>query len=128
VRDGRERFLAVGQLRQPAQVFRDPGHGSGRQRIGLQRESADISMDGRGRALENIIVGRLWRTVKHEDVYLEGYANIQKTCLDRWTHLTFARVADVAAKLGICDPDSYGIPGLQYIASTLAAYTAWIKW
>jgi putative transposase len=33
-----------------------------------------ISMDGRGRALDNIFVERLWRTVKYEDVYLKGYA------------------------------------------------------
>jgi putative transposase len=33
-----------------------------------------ISMDGRGRALDNIFVERLWRTVKYEDIYLKGYA------------------------------------------------------
>jgi len=32
-----------------------------------------ISMDGRGRALDNIFVERLWRTVKYEDVYLQKY-------------------------------------------------------
>ena len=32
-----------------------------------------ISMDGRGRALDNIYVERLWRTVKYEDVYLKDY-------------------------------------------------------
>ena len=31
-------------------------------------------MDGRGRALDNIFVERLWRSVKHEDIYLKGYA------------------------------------------------------
>lgn len=35
-----------------------------------------ISMDGRGRALDNIFVERLWRTVKYEDIYLKGYQNI----------------------------------------------------
>lgn len=35
-----------------------------------------ISMDGRGRALDNIFVERLWRSVKHEDVYLKGYSNL----------------------------------------------------
>jgi len=35
-----------------------------------------ISMDGRGRALDNIFVERLWRSVKHEDVYLKGYVNM----------------------------------------------------
>lgn len=32
-----------------------------------------VSMDGRGRALDNIFIERLWRTVKYEDVYLKDY-------------------------------------------------------
>ena len=40
----------------------------------LKREGITISMDGRGRAFDNIFVERLWRTVKYEDVYLKGYA------------------------------------------------------
>lgn len=39
----------------------------------LLKADIDISMDGRGRALDNIFVERLWRTVKYEDVYLNGY-------------------------------------------------------
>ncbi len=35
-----------------------------------------ISMDGRGRALDNIFVERLWRSVKYEDVYLKDYASM----------------------------------------------------
>jgi putative transposase len=35
-----------------------------------------ISMDGRGRALDNIFVERLWRTVKYEEVYLNEYQSI----------------------------------------------------
>lgn len=38
----------------------------------LQREIA-ISMDGRGRALDNVFIERLWRTVKYEDIYLKRY-------------------------------------------------------
>ena len=33
-----------------------------------------ILISGRGRALDNIFVERLWRSVKHEDIYLKGYA------------------------------------------------------
>lgn len=40
----------------------------------LKREGITISMDGRGRAFDNIFVERLWRTVKYEDVYIKGYA------------------------------------------------------
>ena len=42
----------------------------------LTREGIIISMDGRGRAFDNIFVERLWRTVKYEDVYLKGYATM----------------------------------------------------
>ncbi len=42
----------------------------------LKREGVAISMDGRGRAFDNIFVERLWRSVKHEDVYLKGYATM----------------------------------------------------
>ena len=37
-----------------------------------------ISMDGRGRALDNIFVERLWRSVKYEDVYLRGYTTLSE--------------------------------------------------
>ena len=34
-----------------------------------------ISMDGRGRWMDNVFVERLWRSLKHEDFYLKGYAD-----------------------------------------------------
>jgi putative transposase len=42
----------------------------------LKREDVTISMDGRGRAFDNIFVERLWRSVKYEDIYLKGYARV----------------------------------------------------
>lgn len=39
----------------------------------LNRENIQISMDGRGRALDNVFVERLWRSVKYEDIYLREY-------------------------------------------------------
>ena len=41
----------------------------------LQREEIQISMDGRGRARDNIFTERLWRTIKYEEVYLHEYIN-----------------------------------------------------
>lgn len=35
-----------------------------------------ISMDGRGRALDNIFVERLWRTVKYENIYMNDYQSV----------------------------------------------------
>jgi len=40
----------------------------------LTDAGVQISMDGKGRALDNIFVERLWRTVKYEEVYLRDYA------------------------------------------------------
>ena len=42
----------------------------------LERAGIAISMDGRGRALDNILVERLWRTVKYEDIDLKDYASV----------------------------------------------------
>jgi len=39
----------------------------------LERAGVQVSMDGRGRALDNVFVERLWRSVKYEDVYLRAY-------------------------------------------------------
>jgi putative transposase len=38
-----------------------------------------ISMDGRGRALDNVFVERLWRSVKYEDIYLKDYQTVCET-------------------------------------------------
>jgi putative transposase len=42
----------------------------------LREAGIQISMDGRGRAYDNIFVERLWRTVKYEEVYLHDYASL----------------------------------------------------
>jgi putative transposase len=39
----------------------------------LLSAGVSVSMDGRGRALDNVFVERLWRTVKYEDIYIRGY-------------------------------------------------------
>jgi len=42
----------------------------------LQKHGITISMDGRGRALDNVFVERLWRTVKYENVFLNDYGSV----------------------------------------------------
>ncbi len=37
-----------------------------------------ISMDGRGRALDNIFIERLWRTVKYENIYMNDYQSVSE--------------------------------------------------
>jgi len=50
----------------------------------LRAAGIAISMDGRGRALDNVFVERLWRTVKYEEVYLRDYTDLA----DAMAHLT----------------------------------------
>jgi putative transposase len=42
----------------------------------LENAGVLISMDGRGRAMDNIFTERLWRSVKYEEVYLKDYAGV----------------------------------------------------
>lgn len=52
-------------------------HFTSEQYTGLFLEKgAKISMDGRGRAMDNIFTERLWRTIKYEEVYLKSYATV----------------------------------------------------
>ena len=44
------------------------------------------SMDGRGRWMDNVFIERLWRSVKYEEIYINGCVNIpsQKSALEKW--------------------------------------------
>jgi putative transposase len=42
----------------------------------LEAASVAISMDGRGRALDNVFIERLWRSVMHEEVYRRDHASV----------------------------------------------------
>ena len=41
----------------------------------LAAAGIQISMDGRGRWMDNVFIERLWRSLKYEDIYLKGYAD-----------------------------------------------------
>jgi putative transposase len=42
----------------------------------LESAGVAVSMDGKGRCLDNVFVERLWRTVKYEDIYIKGYETV----------------------------------------------------
>ncbi len=44
----------------------------------LKQNDIRISMDGRGRAMDNIFNERLWRSVKYEEVYPKDYQNVRE--------------------------------------------------
>lgn len=99
----------------------------------LKREGVAISMDGRGRALDNIFVERLWRNVKHEDVYLKGYANMAELMVGLAQYFAFYNSERPHQSLGYKTPasvyrsgigggaliiDKYGSVGTGKLAAT----------
>jgi putative transposase len=44
----------------------------------LKAHGINISMDGKGRALDNVMIERLWRTVKYDDIYVRGYETMNE--------------------------------------------------
>ena len=71
----------------------------------LKQHDVAISMDGRGRALDNIFVERLWRSVKHEDVYLKGYASIPELMLGLAEYFMYYNTERSHQSLGYQTPD-----------------------
>ncbi len=55
----------------------------------LQEHGVRISMDGRGRALDNIFTERLWRTIKYEEVYLKQYESPREARQELAAYLHF---------------------------------------
>jgi len=55
----------------------------------LQSNEIQISMDGKGRCLDNIFVERLWRSVKYENVYLKNYETVFEAYQDLKEYFDF---------------------------------------
>ncbi len=55
----------------------------------LKAADIRISWDGRGRALDNIFVERLWRSVKYEEVYMKDYQSVPDAVRNLQTYFTF---------------------------------------
>jgi putative transposase len=55
----------------------------------LESHGVAISMDGRGRALDNVFVERLWRSIKYEEVYLHAYKTVSEARVGIGRYLTF---------------------------------------
>jgi putative transposase len=55
----------------------------------LLKSEAQVSMDGRGRAMDNIFTERLWRSVKYEEVYLNDYETPRQARAGLTRYLSF---------------------------------------
>ncbi|HLG62696.1 MAG TPA: IS3 family transposase [Ktedonosporobacter sp.] len=63
-----------------------------------------ISMDSKGRALDNIFTERLWRTIKYEEVYLKDYANPREAREELRAYLRFYNERRLHQALDYCTP------------------------
>jgi putative transposase len=70
----------------------------------LKQRGIRISMDGRGRALDNVFVERLWRTVKQEEVYLHDYQSVQDARQGLVRYFVFYNEARLHQALGYQPP------------------------
>jgi putative transposase len=64
-----------------------------------------ISMDGKGRWIDNVFIERLWRSVKYEEVYLRAYANGTQARQSLTKYFTFYNERRVHETLGYATPD-----------------------
>lgn len=71
----------------------------------LKQHGIKISMDGRGRALDNIFVERLWRSLKYEDVYLKCYTGVSELMAGLAIYFVFYNTIRPHQSLGYRTPD-----------------------
>jgi putative transposase len=77
----------------------------------LQAAGIALSMDGRGRAFDNIFIERLWRSVKYEEVYLHDYQTPAEARLGLGRYFTFYNHQRLHQALGYRTPaEVYGLP------------------
>ena len=55
----------------------------------LHAHSISISMDGKGRWMDNVFIERLWKSVKYEDIYLKAYASMAEVKSGLTTYFKF---------------------------------------
>ncbi len=73
----------------------------------LEKSKVQISMDGRGRALDNVFIERLWRTVKYEHVYLRDYGDGHALYKGLGEYFSFYNEVRPHSSLGKRTPENY---------------------
>jgi putative transposase len=71
----------------------------------LKAAGVAISMDGKGRWIDNIFIERLWRSVKYEDVYLRAYASGSEARQSLTKYFAFYNARRVHEGLSYATPD-----------------------
>ncbi len=84
----------------------------------LKERDIQISMDGRGRALDNIFVERLWRSVKYEEVYLKDYRYVPDAMTGLGSYFEFYNGERLHQSLEYKTPEAVYRQGLKLAAKT----------
>ncbi len=84
----------------------------------LKEHDIQISMDGRGRALDNIFVERLWRSVKYEEVYLKDYCYVPDAITGLRAYFEFYNRERLHQSLNYKTPETVYRQGLKRAAKT----------
>ncbi|MDT8434759.1 MAG: IS3 family transposase, partial [Anaerosomatales bacterium] len=71
----------------------------------LAAHGVAISMDGRGRWMDNVFIERLWRSVKYEEMYLKGYESIPEARRELAAYFEFYNMERGHQGLGDRTPD-----------------------
>ncbi|MEB3295497.1 MAG: IS3 family transposase [Synechococcales bacterium] len=70
----------------------------------LEQANIQISQDGKGRAYDNILVERLWRSVKYEEVYLKSYNSVAEAIQGLDQYFQFYNHKRLHQSLNYCSP------------------------
>jgi putative transposase len=76
----------------------------------LKNRGIRIRMDGRGRALDNVLVERLWRRVKYEEVYLRDYQSVWDARHSLARDVGFSNAVRLHQALGYRTPAAVYLP------------------
>ena len=71
------------------------------------KAGSKISMDHRGRAFDNIMIERLWRSVKHEEVYLKAYDTVKQAKQSIAEYLDFYNTIRPHSSLNKATPNEF---------------------
>ena len=72
----------------------------------LKLHDIKISMDGKGRWIDNVVVERLWKSVKYEHVYLHAYQSVGEAKAQLTSYFGFYNSQRPHSSLGGITPDS----------------------
>jgi len=79
----------------------------------LKKHGVQISMDGKGRALDNVYIERFWRTIKYENIHIKGYRTMSELQHGIDEYITFYNSKRWHQSLNYQTPDTVFIAGCR---------------